>query len=398
MKTLKLAWRNILGEGFRSLAVFFCAGLVAGLALVATFVVKGAEASLHGNLQKMGADILVLPWGTITDKVNGVRMMSAAIHGWIPYAYLEKLEAIEGVERVSAQLHLESLDNSPYLPGQEMFLVAFNPATDFALKPWASQGMLEALAVGQAVTGAAVMLPAGQETLLLFGQVLDPAVHLTATGTSIDQTVFVTFETAEIMAAGAAQLANGSVEGLSNTLSAVLIQVHRESDPHQVALKILENIPGVVPLEMPDMFQIERRQMVGVLRTLFSVLSGVWVITVLFMGMVFTIAAHERRREIGVLRALGFPRHTIVRLLMTEGALLAVLGGFLGAALALGGLESFGRHWVNVVGLPLYTPSLDSLLIYFAAGQTLALLSVALAALIPTWKISREEVVEAMRA
>ena len=70
MRLFRLAWKNILGSGFRSLVVAVCAALVAGLALSATFVVRGAEASLRTNLQRLGADILVLPWGTMTEKIE----------------------------------------------------------------------------------------------------------------------------------------------------------------------------------------------------------------------------------------------------------------------------------------------------------------------------------------
>jgi putative ABC transport system permease protein len=117
---LRFAWRNILGDGFRSLAVFSCAAIVASMALIATVVVRGAQAGLQQNLQRMGADILVLPWGTIIEKIDGARLMSAAIDGWMPRAYIEKTAAVEGCsESVPA-----------VLPGQPAGITLLHQARD----------------------------------------------------------------------------------------------------------------------------------------------------------------------------------------------------------------------------------------------------------------------------
>ena len=131
MSLLRLVLKNIAGNAFRSLAVFLCAALVASLVLVATFVVRGAEASLRLNLQRLGADLLVLPWGTMTDPLGGVRLMSAAIDGWMPRAHVATISGLDGVQAASPQLHLASLQDSPYCPRPEMYLVAFDPGTDF---------------------------------------------------------------------------------------------------------------------------------------------------------------------------------------------------------------------------------------------------------------------------
>ena len=101
MRLSRLVWRNVAGNAFRSGAVLLCAALVAGLVLTATFVERGPEAGLRDNHERLGADMLVLPWGTMTDKIGGVRLMSAAIDRWMPRATLARLAATEGVAQVS---------------------------------------------------------------------------------------------------------------------------------------------------------------------------------------------------------------------------------------------------------------------------------------------------------
>jgi putative ABC transport system permease protein len=394
---IRLAWQNIVGDRFRSLAIFVCAFLVAALALTATFVVRGAEAGLRDNLQRLGADILVLPWGTMTDKIGGVRLVSADIGGWMPRAYMDKIAQVEGVVQVSPQLHLDTLANSPFCHQCDLYLVAFDPATDFTLSPWVEGGKT-AIGAGEAYAGSRLTLPESGK-LALYGDDLTLRGRLAPTGTSIDQTVFVSFETALAMQTGSAGSERGlQLQTMPESISATMVRLELGSDAHEVAIRILEEVPGVVPLETPNLFRAERRLMIGILRTLLAILAGVWVLAVVFMGMVFSIAVNERRQELGVLRALGFTSRAIFRILLTEGMILALAGGLAGAAVTALALTLGSGQVAAMARLPLQTPSLTMLLGWALGGQLLALLSVTLAALLPAWLISRQEVALTMRA
>jgi putative ABC transport system permease protein len=393
----RLVLKNLSGNAFRSLVVLLCAALVAGLVLTATFVVHGAEASLRTNLQRLGADILVLPWGTMTEKIGGVRLMSAAIEGWMPRAYLDKVAALEGVAQVSPQLHLGSLANSPYSTRPELFVVAFDPATDFTVSPWMENGMDQELGVGEAIAGARITIPDGQDTLTLFGQQLKLVDRLEPTATSIDDTVFVSFAAAEQMVARSNKTGQQDLKIMPGSISAIMTRITFGSDPHEVAVRILEEVRGVVPLETPGLFQSERQQMIGVLRTMLGLLAVIWVLTLVFLGLVFAISASERRWEIGVLRALGLSRGFVLRALLLEGATLALVGGFTGVIITIVGFAALGNQVASAVKLPLQFPSLQALLSLSLGGQATALASVALAAFIPAWRISHEEVALSMK-
>ncbi|MGD2050103.1 MAG: FtsX-like permease family protein, partial [Chloroflexota bacterium] len=380
-------------NAFRSLAILVVAALVAGLALIATVIVRGAEASLRTNLSRLGADILVLPWGTMTEKIEGIRLMSAPIEGWMPRNSMEKVAAVDGVAAVSPQLYLASLEDSPYSPYPQIHLVAFDPATDFTLRPWLAPGRLADLAEGDAIAGAYFTLPVGSDEFSLFGTPLKLVDRLAPTETSIDNTLFVSFETADQMILRS----QGALNIIPGTISAIMVRLTFDSDPHQVAGRILEDVPGVTPLETPNMFQTERRQMIGILRTLLGSLVAIWILAVVFMGLVFSIAVNERRFEIGALRAIGFPSRLIFRTLLMEGATLAIIGGFAGILITNLGFAAFGDQLMRLANLPLSFPSIPGLISFSLGGQTLALVSVTLAGFIPAWRISHEEVAMTMR-
>jgi putative ABC transport system permease protein len=395
---VRFAWRNILGDGFRSLAVFSCATIVASMALIATFIVRGAEAGLHQNLQRMGADILVLPWGTIIEKIGGARMMSAAVNGWMPRAYIEKIGALEGVARVSPQLYLASLTGLVDESLQEAYLVAFDPATDFTLTPWAEENVtVQELKTDQAIIGNALDLPMGGDPLHLFGQDLLVKSRLESTGTDIDSTIFVSFDTAERLAESSLS-EETPIEMSYDKISALMVEVKIGHDPHKVAVRILESVPGAVPLETPDLFQVERVHMVGVLRTLLGILVGVWGLAVVFIGLVFAIVVNDRQRDIGVLMALGSPGVFIRKVLLLEGLLLAAAGGTTGVLLTGITLYSLGERVSSIVNLPLVLPTPLGLAGLSLFGQLLTVGSVAVAAYLPAWLISRKEAALVMRA
>ena len=97
MTLWRLVLRNVLGSLFRSGAIVACAALVAGLSLSATLVVREAEGGLRRNLSRMGADIQVIPWGTMAPEFDGAHLVGMMTQRWMPRAYLERIARVEGV-------------------------------------------------------------------------------------------------------------------------------------------------------------------------------------------------------------------------------------------------------------------------------------------------------------
>jgi putative ABC transport system permease protein len=115
--------------------------------------------------------------------------------------------------------------------------------------------------------------------------------------------------------------------------------------------------------------------------------AGVSILNVMLMSTV------ERREEIGVMRAVGFQKRDVLKIMLTEAVLLGILGGAIGVvfSVAAGGVINF-----FVVG--------DALLVFrpgnfvyiglaFGFGVATALLS----GLYPAWKAANERPVDALR-
>ena len=396
MNLRRLVLRNIFGSLFRSTAILLCAALVAGLGLSSTLVVRGAEEGLRDNLSRMGADIVVIPWGTMSQDFSGAHLMGMLTERWIPRAYMDRVALIRGVAAVSPQLYLSTLHDTPYSAMPEVYVVAYDPATDFTLKPWLGPKPPEALALGEAVVGALVT-PLEGNTLDVYGYPLHTVARLEPTEGDIDQTIFVDFDTAQALFVHVQAQPRPAFQIAPESVSSVMVNVDMSADPHEVAIRILEQAPGVLPIESTGFFQTQRGQMVGLLRAVFGLLAITWVLSMFFIGLVFSLAANERRRQIGVLRALGATAAFVFRSLLAEGATLAVAGGAVGIGLAVLVVGLFGQQLATVADIHVRLPSTPLLLALSAGGLVLAILTVTPAIWLPARRISAEEPSLAMR-
>lgn len=121
---------------------------------------------------------------------------------------------------------------------------------------------------------------------------------------------------------------------------------------------------------------------------------GALIAVLALVGNTIVLAVQERVRDHAVLQTLGYRGSLIAQLILTEGALLGILGGAVGAvgayALVAGGRFSLATEGLNVevVAAPLTV----------AVGLALSAALGALASLVPAWQASRREIATCFRA
>jgi putative ABC transport system permease protein len=396
MKLLKLALKNIKGSGFRSVAIFLCVMGVTGFLLTTTLIIKGSQNSLNSGIQRLGADIVVVPKGS-EDKVETALLMGKPASVWMPAENLNKVAAIAGVEKASSQVYLASLFGASCCAVSEMFMVVYDPQTDFTITPWLQQNLGRPLVKGEVIGGSYIFLAEGEPGIELYGYYTKLAGNLQPTGTGIDQTMFMTMETAQDMAKSSIKTAVQPLKIPEDSISTVLVKVKPGVDRHAVALQILQDLPGMIPIESPNLFVAFQNQMNGLLWGFFALTLIMWGLAALMMGVNFSLAANQRRREIAVLRAVGAMPGFAFRLVLTEAGLLAAGGAIAGITLALLCLFVFRNAITASLKIPFLLPSLPSLAGLFAAGLGLAIVVVILSALVPAIRVSKQELAIAMR-
>jgi lipoprotein-releasing system permease protein len=88
----------------------------------------------------------------------------------------------------------------------------------------------------------------------------------------------------------------------------------------------------------------------------------VLVVVVLGIASVLVVSVVQKRREIGILRAMGATRGQILRLFLVQGAVVGALGSVLGLVLAVAMIWLFTNFVRGSDGLPLFAITLAPLL------------------------------------
>jgi putative ABC transport system permease protein len=396
MRLLRLAIRNIRGSGFRSAAIFLCIAGIAAFLLATTLIIRGSQDSLDTGIRRLGADIVVVPQGA-EDKMETALLMGKPTNVWMPEANLQKIADIQGVGQVSPQVFLTSVYGASCCAVPEMFMVVYDPQTDFTITPWIEKRLKRPLARGEVIGGTDIFVPPGEKGIRLYGYVATLTGNLEPTGTGIDQTLFMTRETAQEIAESSVTTADSPLEFSPGSISAIMVKTKPGADVHRVALQIMRDTSGMFPIESLNLFGAFRSQMNGLLWGFLAITVVIWALAAIMMGVNFSMAANERRREMAVLRAVGATPGFIFRLMLTEAGLLAIGGVAIGIAIAATGLYLAKDALAASLKMPFLFPSPGSLLGPFGAAVGLAVVTVALSALVPALRASRQELAISMR-
>ncbi|MEA5387461.1 ABC transporter permease [Haloarculaceae archaeon H-GB11] len=116
--------------------------------------------------------------------------------------------------------------------------------------------------------------------------------------------------------------------------------------------------------------------------------AGVSILNVMLMSTV------ERREEIGVLRAVGYQKTDVLKIMLTEAVLLGIFGGLVGVVLSIGAGLAINHYVVNDVMATFRLQNMLYVVLAFGFGVITALVS----GFYPAWKAANERPVEALRS
>ena len=396
MSVLGIALRNIRGNLVKSLAIFLCVFGVAAFFVATILIMGGAQSSLDRGLERLGADILVLPEGAEA-KMESAVLMGKPARMWMPSDTLGKVLAVDGVDKASPQIYLQSLLERPLLRGGRDVHGGLRPEDRLLGHTVARQGTGPRPQQGRGHRGTNVFVPEGEQYIMLYGYNLDLKGTLEPTGIGIDGTLFMTQETADELARWSAKTAVQPLAVPPDSVSSVLVKVAPGVDRHAVAAQIQKEVDGVVALETPNLFGTFRQQMMGLLWLLLVMLGLAYIVAAVLIGLVFSMAAHERRREMALLRASGATPFFIFRTLWTEAVVVAAAGGVIGVIVSSLAVLLLRNYLAGALHMPFLFPSAGTFLAIVAAALGLSLLTATLAVLVPARRISRVEPALAMK-
>jgi len=195
-----------------------------------------------------------------------------------------------------------------------------------------------------------------------------------------------------------------------------LLDMEKKASEILIYLKDIQNV-GEVKNELEkilgDDYLIQEWNEIGI-NTMMDTISMVKYIVVMVMGIISAIGimvtmimtVFERKKEIGILKAMGMKNNNILGLFLLEGNLIGFFGSALGLLLGGGGAYYISKHGIFIgdmmdsvssdinLGQRLYTElTMESLIIGLATGVIIS----TFATLLPVMKEIKKTAVENIR-
>jgi len=396
MNIAYVASKNLKRKPTRTWLLFAIVAVVSCTLFSATLFLKSINNALKIGTYRLGADVLVVPESAET-KTKSALLSGEPTQFLMDRAILDQVKKIEGVKNATPQLFIKPTSFTCCF-NVDVFLVAFDPENDFTVKPWLEKHLNRKLGVSEVITGRSIPVIAG-DRIPFFGTTFTVAGTMEATGMDFfDRAVFMSLDSAYNMAGNSKTRALQPITIGRDKISTVLVQVNDDITPDRAAVRIEHDIDGVKALVSDKVISTVRKQLSGLIKAIVIISGILWFIVLLIMAFAFYMIVNERRREIGLLRAMGANKGHIAAIILNEAALLSAAGGIAGVVLGYGLLFGFKDLMLHHLKIPYLFPSMPELITLTAGAFLFSILTGLLAALLPSLTVLRVEPYEAIRS
>lgn len=315
MNIPKLVFKNITRRKGRF--IFTLLGITIGIASFVTLL------SLGGGLKKeikrqageLGANLIVTPKGWCAYEQVSV-LTGEQLPEAIPFDVVKKISAIKGLAAVPYLTERTAIKNSP-VP-----VIGILPEKMKAFKNWEidkgdyfSSQDERAVIVGFSIAQQFKLNPTDE--VKIRGESFTIKGILKETGSKDDIAMFMPLSVAQ------------KLYGIDDMVSFIAIKVDDITKTDEYILKIQETANVAVVSDKQLLKSV--LSIVGTVSLTLQIIAAVAILAAAF-GIINTMmtAIHERRREIGILQAIGAKRGTIFNVFLLESGFYGLLGGVIG--------------------------------------------------------------------
>ncbi len=313
----------------RTKMLFLVLGMIVGTATIVTLsAITGAmREQVRTQFEELGTKLLVTPYTErFSLSYNGVAVASTVSYEAreLPPGALAAARALPG--RARARVVAPKLLAVTQFAGRRYLVAGVSFPSEFRLnRHWEVAGRAPTGA-GEVLLGHTAAARLGKrpgDVVEFEGTRLSVAGVLSETGAQEDPLLFMDLKQAQ------------SIFGKPGAVSFVELSVSRQA-AQQAIDQLKGQLPGVRITAVVD--QGEARREVADRLVRFSLLITLVVLVAgsLIIGTTMMSSVNERTREIGIFRAVGFRRTHIMRIILTEAAMVSALGGALGYLAGMG--------------------------------------------------------------
>jgi len=246
---------------------------------------------------------------------------------------IDAASSVEGVAKTSPQLYVATL-NLPELSSSPVDIFGIDPVTDFTIQPWLNHPLNSPPGPGEVIVGDAISGFVSSQ-ISLHGHSYTIAGRLDPTRTAVDTTIFLRMDDAYALAAADGIVPPSAPRISPGDINGVLVKVKPGADPAMVLARIKAPNAALTVLGRHFTLDPVSKDIQG-LPNLLNMITAVVVLAAFpLIALIAAIVAHERQREIGLLKSIGAKRNIIFFLVMTESLALSALGGIAGVGASL---------------------------------------------------------------
>jgi len=384
MKLIDVALRSLRRRSGKMLLLVL--GLSLGVATVVALISlnESMRSRVATTLDEYGANILIVPQANdLAVSYGGVTVASASFD--VGELRLEDLAAIDTIKNVAnISILSPKLLSAAEVGGRTILVAGVRFSDELLLKQWWEIDGAPPASPDEALLGYRVAEELGVEAgdeVRIYGITLHIAGILRENGSQDDDIIFADLGTvqAAIGRPGVITLAEVAALCTACPIEEMVIQISEVLPQARVTA-----LRQAVALRMETADQLSR---FGLVVSVIVVLIGTLVVLTTMLS-----AVGERKQEIGLMRALGFRRRHIARVILSEAAMVSVVGGIVGWGLGVLGAALLLPRLVDPQAALSVTPLL-------VAGSVLgALLIGLLGAIYPALQAAKLDPTTALRA
>ena len=333
---LTLIWNNISRRRSQSLLTVTITMLTVFVFVMVLGVFQTVNQGLALSRERLGADAILIPKYA---SAKGDDLLFTAIPENIyrPIETVEQARELDGIAAMTPQFYCQTLALGCCEPGEEARIIGYDSATDFILKPYLDEGSRDGIGAEEMIVGRNFEDDdlVGINYMIL-GRVFHVVSMLQPTGTGMDSTLFMDLKTAQDMCLESEVLReNWKKRDPHDYISVIMIKFEEGVDPNAFVTQVEESGMEAKCLLTGDTIASLQSQLEITMRVMFALWLASLLIAALSLVGRFNALAKERKKEIGLLRAIGLKKGQVFALIIGETCTMALMGGLLGSAMAL---------------------------------------------------------------
>src|SRR5512136_157260 len=274
----RLVERNLMNRPWRNLAAALAFAIIAGTLFSAQYLMSGAQQSLDNGLDRMGADIMVVP-KEYSAAGETVLLTGQPTSFFFKDTGFKQIAAIPGVAKASPEIFVATLYGAACCAGPVQ-IIAIDPAKDFTIATWLKENPGVKMGKDDIIVGSSITGNIGSD-LLFYGHTFHIVGRLDRTGLmGVDMAVFTRLEDAYTMADESGVKAVRKLTLPAGMVSAVLVRVAPGASTAAVSDEITRQVPGTKTITPNGLLGTVSGRLGAVTRLLYGSTVAVTIVAV----------------------------------------------------------------------------------------------------------------------